>query len=582
MMSGRKFLIVLIKPSHYDGDGYVIQWRRSTIPSNSLASVYGLLAQCAEERVLGADVDIEIDVYDECNTIVDIPGISNRITSAGGGFVALVGVQSNQFPRALDIGRQFRARGITVAVGGFHVSGCMAMLPELPPDLNEAQALGMILYAGEGEGRLEGLLRDIAAGEAKPAYNYLNDMPDMVSAAIPVLPRPVVTRVAGHYTSFDAGRGCPFQCSFCTIINVQGRKSRYRTADDVEAIVRANAAQDVTRFFVTDDNFARNRNWEPILDRLIELREVHGFRIRLLLQVDTLCHRIPGFIEKAARAGCNAVFIGLENINPESLMGAKKRQNKIWEYRDMLQAWRRAKVMTWAGYILGFPTDTPESIARDIETIKRELPIDILEFFFLTPLPGSEDHKALYLKGARMDPDMNNYDLEHVCADHPIMSAEAWRGVYRDAWARYYSDAHVETVLRRAVASGINPRKIVDAMTVFSGSSRIEGVHPLQFGYVRRKIRTQRRQGMPVVNPLVFYPWRALDFAKVAANWAALALRYRAILRRVLADKDGAAYVDESLRPPTEADQNAEFVTAFADKIPDTYGAPKREAAHTH
>ena len=229
-------------------------------------------------------------------------------------------------------------------------------------------------------------------------------MPDMAAAAIPVLPRAVVTRVAGHYTSFDAGRGCPFQCSFCTIINVQGRKSRYRTADDVEAIVRANAAQGVTRFFVTDDNFARNRNWEPILDRLIELREVQGFKIRLLLQVDTLCHRIPGFIEKAARAGCNAVFIGLENINPESLMGAKKRQNKIWEYRDMLQAWRRAKVMTWAGYILGFPTDTPESIARDIETIKRELPIDILEFFFLTPLPGSEDHKTLSSQGRAHGP----------------------------------------------------------------------------------------------------------------------------------------------------------------------------------
>ena len=484
-MAERKFLIVLIKPSHYDDDGYVIQWRRSTIPSNSLASVYGLLMQCAEDRALGPDVVIETEVYDECNTIVDIPGIARRMAAAEGGFVALVGVQSNQFPRALDIGRQFRAQGVTVAVGGFHVSGCIAMLPELPADLKEAQALGMILFAGEGEGRLAALLKDIDAGQPQPVYNYLSDMPEMASAAIPVLPREVVTRVAGHYTSFDAGRGCPFQCSFCTIINVQGRISRYRTPDDVEAIVRANAAQDVTRFFVTDDNFARNRNWEPILDRLIKLREVDGFKIRLLLQVDTLCHRIPGFIEKAARAGCNAVFIGLENINPQSLMGAKKRQNKIWEYRDMLQAWRRAKVMTWAGYILGFPTDTPETIARDIETIKRELPIDILEFFFLTPLPGSEDHKTLYLKGARMEPDMNNYDLEHVCADHPLMSAEAWRGVYRDAWARYYSDAHVETVLRRAVASGINPKKIVDAMTVFSGSSRIEGVHPLQFGYVQ-------------------------------------------------------------------------------------------------
>jgi radical SAM superfamily enzyme YgiQ (UPF0313 family) len=577
-MGKRRFRIVLIKPSHYDDDGYVIQWRRSTIPSNSLASVYGLLRECADERVLGPDVDIEFEIYDECNTVVDIAAISRRVLSESG-FVALVGVQSNQFPRALDIGREFRSQGVTVAVGGFHVSGCIAMLPDLPPDLKQAQALGIILYAGEGEGRLAQFLRDVDAGQAKPVYNYLNDMPDMAAAAIPVLPRPVVTRVAGHYTSFDAGRGCPFQCSFCTIINVQGRKSRYRTADDVEAIVRANAAQGVTRFFVTDDNFARNRNWEPILDRLIELRERHGFKIRLLLQVDTLCHRIPGFIEKAARAGCNLVFIGLENINPESLMGAKKRQNKIWEYRDMLLAWRRARVMTWAGYILGFPTDTPESVARDIETIKRELPVDILEFFFLTPLPGSEDHKVLHLKGAWMEADMNSYDLEHVCAHHPVMSADAWRGVYRDAWRRYYSDAHVETVLRRAAASGINPKKIVDAMTVFSGSSRIERVHPLQFGYVRRKIRTQRRHGLKVVNPIVFYPWRAWDFVSVAAKWGALAWRYRAIYRKVVADKNAAAYMDEALNPSTEAGHRDDFVAAYADKIPNTYGAPKREAA---
>ena len=439
-MPQRKFTIVLIKPSHYDDDGYVIQWRRSTIPSNSLASVYGLLHECAESHVLGPDVEIEIEIYDECNTIVDIAGDYEAHPRRSAAWSRWSGCNRISFRARSISAREFRKAGVTVAVGGFHVSGCIAMLPELPPDLKEAQALGIILYAGEGEGRLADFLRDIHAGQAKPVYNYLNDMPDMAAAAIPVLPRPVVTRVAGHYTSFDAGRGCPFQCSFCTIINVQGRKSRYRTADDVEAIVRANAAQGVTRFFVTDDNFARNRNWEPILDRLIELREQHGFKIRLLLQVDTLCHKIPGFIEKAARAGCNAVFIGLENINPQSLMGAKKRQNKIWEYRDMLQAWRRAKVMTWAGYILGFPTDTPESIARDIETIKRELPIDILEFFFLTPLPGSEDHKVLYLKGARMDPDMNHYDLEHVCADHAIMSADTWRGVYRDAWARYYSD----------------------------------------------------------------------------------------------------------------------------------------------
>jgi hypothetical protein len=459
-------------------------------------------------------------------------------------------------------------------IGGFHVSGCIAMLPTLPPDLQEALDLGMHLFAGEAEGRMDEVLRDIAAGTAKPVYKYLNDLPEMAAAVYPILPREVVTRVAGHYSSFDAGRGCPFQCSFCTIINVQGRKSRYRTPDDVEAIVRANAAQGITRFFVTDDNFARNRNWEPILDRLIELREGAKINIKLLLQVDTLCHRIPNFIEKAARAGCTAVFIGLENINPESLMGTKKRQNKIWEYRDMLLAWRRQKVMTYAGYILGFPTDTPESVARDIEIIKKELPVDILEFFYLTPLPGSEDHKNLHMRGVPMDPDMNKYDLEHACTAHPVMPKEAWEKVYSDAWARYYTDAHVETIMRRAVASGINRTKMLDSLTVFSGSVLIEGVHPLQFGFFRRKDRTQRRHGMPIVNPLLFYPWRAFDFTRIAAQWLRRILRYRRIMKRVVADPASRHHFDEALRPHTGAGEVDHFVEVFADKIPHTHGAP--------
>ena len=572
-MTGRTFKVILIKPSHYDADGYVIQWWRSLVPSNSLASMYGLMAECAAAKSLGDDVDIDIEAYDECNTVIDVKGAIRKIGSAKSGFVGLVGVQSNQFPRALDIARELRAAGVTVVIGGFHVSGCLSMLPEMPDDLKAALDLGVILFAGEGEGRVAALLREIDGGKTKPIYNYLSDMPEMAAATLPILPRWAVTRVAGHYTSFDAGRGCPFQCSFCTIINVQGRKSRYRTPDDVEAIVRANAAQGITRFFVTDDNFARNKNWEPILDRLIELREQHDFNIKLLLQVDTLCHRIPNFIPKAARAGCTAVFIGLENINPESLMGTKKRQNKIWEYRDMLQAWKKAKVMTYAGYILGFPTDTPESIARDIEIIKKELPIDILEFFFLTPLPGSEDHKKLLMRGVPMDPDMNKYDLEHACTAHPLMTQETWERVYADAWQQYYTDEHMEKVMRRAVVAGISRRKLLDSLVLFSGAARIEGVHPLQFGYVRRKVRTQRRYGMPIVNPLVFYPWRAYDALRAAGQWLRRMLRYRRILKRVVADPATYTYFDEAMQPVT-GDSPDHFVEVFADKIPKTHGAP--------
>ena len=135
-MASRRFKAILIKPSHYDADGYVIQWWRSTIPSNSLASVHGLISECAAAKALGPDVDIEIEAYDECNTVIDVKGTIRKIREAGSGFVGLIGVQSNQFPRAMDLARRFRAAGILVAIGGFHVSGCLAMLPE-PPGTRE-------------------------------------------------------------------------------------------------------------------------------------------------------------------------------------------------------------------------------------------------------------------------------------------------------------------------------------------------------------------------------------------------------------------------------------------------------------
>ena len=158
----------------------------------------------------------------------------------------------------------------------------------------------------------------------------------------------------------------PYQCSFCTIINVQGRKSRRRSPDDVEHIIRQNWADGIRRFFITDDNLARNKDWEIILDRIIKLRERTGIRVTLMIQVDTLCHKIPNFIEKCGKAGVTRVFIGMESVNPDTLIAAKKRQNKITEYRKLLLAWKSIGAVTYAGYILGFPNDTPETIRRDI------------------------------------------------------------------------------------------------------------------------------------------------------------------------------------------------------------------------
>ncbi len=558
----RRFTLVLVKPSHYDDDGYVIQWMRSAIPSNTLAVLNGLALDCAERRVLGADVDVAITAFDETNTRIRPKRIAKLIRDNGGhGLVALVGVQSNQFPRAVDIARPLREAGVNVAIGGFHVSGCLAMLPELPADIRAAQDLGIALFAGEAEGgRLDAVLCDAHANALKPLYNFMSDLPGLDGVPTPLLPAARVERTGGRLTSFDAGRGCPFQCSFCTIINVQGRKSRYRSPEDVERIIRSNLAQGIDHFFITDDNLARNKNWEPLFDRLIAMREGEGLKFNFVIQVDTLCHRIPNFIDKAARAGVTRVFLGLENINPDSLLGAKKKQNRIAEYRKMLLDWKRVGCFTYAGYILGFPNDTPESIVRDIEIIKRELPLDLLEFFCLTPLPGSEDHKKLHLSGVPMDPDMNRYDLEHVCTAHPKMSKAEWERAYRLAWETYYTPDHMATIMRRAVAVGISPGKMLFLLIWFYGCVTLEKIHPLEGGYLRRKHRADRRPGLPRENPLLFYPKYAFDLVRKHVAIGRLVWKMHRIRKAIKADPNRRAYMDLALTPvPDEELENLDM-----------------------
>ena len=184
----RRFCLLLVKPSHYDDDGYVIQWMRSPIPSNSLAALYGLAKDCAERRVLGDDVDIEIHAFDEINTRIRPERLAAMIEEAGAGMVMLVGVQSNQFPRALDIARPLRA----ARHPGRHrrlprLRRALACSAASIADLDRARAMGLSLFAGEAEGRLELVLRDAAAGALKPLYNYMDDLPAIEGTPIPLL-----------------------------------------------------------------------------------------------------------------------------------------------------------------------------------------------------------------------------------------------------------------------------------------------------------------------------------------------------------------------------------------------------------
>lgn len=249
-----------------------------------------------------------------------------------------------------------------------------------------------------------------------------------------------------------------------------------------------------------------------------------------------------------------SVFIGLENINPDNLKEAKKRQNRITEYRAMLRAWKRAGVVTFAGYILGFPGDTPESIRRDIRIIQRELPIDFLEFFILTPLPGSEDHRKLCDLGAAMDPDMNKYDLNHVTADHPRMPRDELQRIWWEAWRLYYTRAHLATIIRRACASGIRARNILIPIAWFWTSIFISRLHPLEGGYLRKRTRLERRAGFPIERPATFYLRYGRELVLGHLKLLAFVAWLLPMALRARLDQAHRAYSDRSLAETLDDD----------------------------
>jgi hypothetical protein len=450
----RRLVVYLIKPSNYDDDGYVIRYWKGVLPSNTLSCLYGLTEDVRERGVLGRRLTWRIELIDETVQRVDVRAILRRSRARRTKvLVCLVGVQSNQFARASDLALAFRAGGVEVLIGGFHVSGSLAMLPQVPQEIQTLLDAGVSVVAGEVEGRWEGILSDALAGRLRPVYNFLLEPPVLQTAPMPRVAKRYLRRfVAPNFGTLDCGRGCPFACSFCTVINVQGRTMRFRDVEQILETIRANYRRKVSYYFFTDDNFCRNKHWEAILDGLIRLRTQERIHIAFLVQVDTQSYKLPNFIAKAKAAGCSQVFIGLESLNQQNLASAGKRQNRVEEFRALISAYRQAGLNTHVAYIIGFPFDTPASVRQDIERLKDELGPEQASFFMLTPLPGSRDHLELTQQAIPMDPDLNRYDSFHATTHHPGMSREEWTRAYEAAWASFYSLDNMKRILQRVSA----------------------------------------------------------------------------------------------------------------------------------
>ncbi|MEJ2079408.1 MAG: radical SAM protein [Acidobacteriota bacterium] len=513
--ASRQVNLYLIKPSRYDDEGYVVRHFRGVLPSNTLFCLASLTRHAAKSERF-ADTEFRIELLDETVSKVNCRKICRSQTGGSKTIVCLVGVQTHQFPRASDLAKVFREAGLTVLLGGFHVSGYLSMIPEVPADIQELLDLGVTVVKGEVEESWNDLLEDAIQGRLQPLYDFTSCKPDLHEAPIPSVEKRVLRKFVSRKSgTIDCGRGCPFNCSFCTIINVQGRKMRFRSPSGIADAIRENYKEHgIYFYFFTDDNFARNMHWEDILDEMIALREVEKLPIEFMMQVDVLSYRITGFVEKAKRAGCSNVFIGMESVNDQNLKAAGKRQNHFENYRDLIQTYRDAGIATHVGYIFGFPFDTPESIRRDLDRLMNDVQVEMASFFIMTPLPGSRDHYELYHQGAYMDPDYNVYDSQHVAMEFPnFETPQQLQDSYQEAWETFYGFTNMKRILKRA------PKRtywnLFRNFLWYKSAAVIEKSHPMMTGLVRLKGRKNLRPGIQPLSRTAYLMKRFREFKEL-------------------------------------------------------------------
>lgn len=504
-----RVVVVLIKPTSYDDDGYPYRFLRGVLPSNSLAIMYALTRE-ALANALPSKVEVEIYAYEDGikNHAEKLKRLMARFPEEGTKLiVGLVAVQSAQFPRACDLLERWQSRGATCVIGGFHVSGSISTMLDgiddpkrpgipsphkMPGEIQELMDQGVIVFHAEAEDRWAGVLSDILEGQPKSLYR--GGQPALFDVPLPVYPPDYFEKsFATRIGTFDTGRGCPYACSFCTIINVQGRKPRYR---DPKLIVNAVESlcerQGAANFFFTDDNFARNPQWKQILFGLVELRS-RGCKISFMIEADLACDKLKDFLPMLAAAGCSQIFMGVESMNPRNLEDANKRQNQIHRFEALWDKCHENGIAVHAAYIIGFPHDTVESVEQDVAQLQ-SLGADQASFFMLTPLPGSEDHARAVAAGVEINEDLNLCDSFHPIVAHPNMTSEQWFSSYTSAWRQFYRVRNMVKALKRFKRRK-DRQLLLRNYVWYRWSFATEKTHPMIAGFYRFRDYRDRRPG---------------------------------------------------------------------------------------
>jgi len=242
--------------------------------------------------------------------------------------------------------------------------------------------------------------------------------------------------LGGSIVPIQTSRGCPYDCSFCSVTGMFGKRYRFRSTANV--IAELEQYKPNQHIFFYDDNFAANsRHTRELLKAMIERR--FGFHWSTQVRADVA--RDPELLDLMVRAGCSTVFIGFESVDPKALAEMHKGQS-VEEMRRAVHELRHRGIHVHGMFVFGFDADSPETVRATVDFAIRER-IDSAQFLLLTPLPGSELFERLSAEGRLNDRDWDDYDAHHVTFRPTGFTAWKLQLAQIRAHARFYSWAHV-------------------------------------------------------------------------------------------------------------------------------------------
>jgi radical SAM superfamily enzyme YgiQ (UPF0313 family) len=407
-MSGRKLKIVLVSPKGplYRHRGGI--WKKSLR--------YQPLTLTTLAALIPPELPVELQLIDE--GIADVPADLNA------DLVGLTVITGTAI-RAYELADDFRRRGITVVLGGPHVT----LIPE------DAQPHADAIVTGYAEDTWPQLLRDFANHRLQPRYTQ---SPGLELANRP-FPRRELLPSHRFLTNnvFEATRGCVHSCDFCVVPTAWGRKPLQKPVEDVVADIRQHGAR---KLIFVDLNLVADRGYALRLFAALIPLKLQWYGLATVLLADD-----PELLELAARSGCRGLLMGLESISPQNLKEIRKGFNSSEKFVKVVERLHAHGIALQGCFVFGLDQDEPDVFLKTAE-FAVQAKIDLPRFAIVTPFPNTVLYQRLLAENRILTKDWSLYDGQHVVFRPAKLSIQELQQGIETAWKHAYS---LRSIVRR-------------------------------------------------------------------------------------------------------------------------------------